>query len=129
MGFIRDTFFPRIERTETSDFNTDLFETQVGDFWANLATTTGFTSPTLVERVWVANRCQHMNSNAISTMPLRHFGGREPAWVSNPDPSWYPNGIADCMYAIVWSMYGWGDAFVYITSRYSDGYPSAFTVL
>ncbi len=129
MGFLRDTFLGRIERTETSDFNTDLFETQIGDFWANLATTTGFTSPTLIERVWVANRCQHMNANAISTMPLRHFGGREPAWVANPDPSWYPNGISDCMYAIIWSMYGWGDAFVYITSRYSDGYPSAFTVL
>ena len=49
--------------------------------------------------------------------------------MSNPDPAWYPNGIGDALYAIVWSMYGWGDAFVYITSRYSDGYPSAWTVL
>lgn len=126
--FLSETF-GRIERTETSDFNTDLFETQVGDFWANLAMTTGATNPTLIERVWVANRCQHMNANAISTMPLRHFGGREPAWVANPDPVWYPNGIQDAMYAIVWSMYGWGDAFVYITDRYADGYPSAWTVL
>ena len=70
-----------------------------------------------------------MNSNAISTMPLRHFGARTPAWVSNPDPAWYPNGIGDAIFAIVWSMYGWGDAFIYITSRYADGYPSAWTVL
>ena len=49
--------------------------------------------------------------------------------MANPDPAWYPNGISDAMYAIVWSMYGWGDAFLYITSRYTDGYPSAFTVL
>jgi HK97 family phage portal protein len=128
--FIAETFTgARIERTETSDFNTDLFETQVGDFWANLAMTMGASNPTLLERVWVANRCQHLNSNAISTMPLRHFGGREPAWVANPDPAWYPNGIADAMYAIVWSMYGWGDAFLYVTDRYADGYPSAWTVL
>ncbi len=127
--FVRDTFAPRVERTATSDFNTDLFETQIGDFWAGLAASSGATNPTLLERVWVANRCQHMNANAISTMPLRHFGGREPAWVSNPDPAWYPNGIGDAMYAIVWSMYGWGDAFLYITDRYADGYPSSWTVL
>ena len=36
--FLAETFSgPRLERTETSDFNTDLFETQIGDFWANLA--------------------------------------------------------------------------------------------
>ena len=40
-----------------------------------------------------------------------------------------PGGIADAMYAIIWSMYGWGDAFVYITDRYSTGFPSAWTVL
>ena len=125
--FLSDTF--RIRRTETSDFNTDSFETQVGDFWANLALTTGMSSPMLFDRVWVANRCLHMNANAISTMPLRHFGTREPAWVANPDPVWYPNGIGDAVYAMVDSMYRWGDAFVYITDRYTDGYPSAFTVL
>jgi HK97 family phage portal protein len=118
-----------LERTETSDFNSLAFETQVGDFWANLQMTTGATSPALLERVWVAARCQHMNANAISTMPLRHYGGREPAWVANPDPVWYSNGISDAVYAMVASLYGYGDAFVYVTERYADGYPSAFTVL
>jgi HK97 family phage portal protein len=108
----------------------DAYEATIADFWATLSGAYGASNPTLLERVWVANRCQHMNSNSISTMPLRHFGSsREPAWVSNPDPAWYPNGIADAMYAIVWSMYGWGDAFVLITSRYENGYPSAWTVL
>lgn len=126
-SFLRESFAgPRLERTEIENQE---FQAQVSDFWGNLIATSGFSSPTLMQRVWVANRCQHMNANAISTMPLRHFGGREPAWVANPDPAWYPNGIGDAMYAIVWSMYGWGDAFVYITARYSDGYPSAWTVL
>lgn len=125
--FMRETF--RLERTETSDFNTDSFETQVGDFWANLALTTGLPATTLFDRVWVANRCLHMNANAISTMPLRHYGTREPAWVANPDPVWYPNGIGDAVYAMVDSMYRYGDAFVYVTDRYADGFPSAFTVL
>lgn len=106
-----------------------LFDEQISDFWAGLQMTSGFSSPALLERVWVANRCLHMNSNAISTMPLRHYGSRQPAWVANPDPVWFPNGITDAVYAIVSSLYGWGDAFVYITARYADGYPSAWTVL
>lgn len=105
----------------------DLYESQISDFWANL-TGVGF-SPRLIERVWVASRCIQMNSQAISTMPLRHFGTREPAWVANPDPVWYPNGIGDAIFAAVWSMYGWGDAYIHITARYVDGYPSAWTVL
>lgn len=119
----------RLERTETSDFNSPAFEAQVGAFWESLSWSAGASPPQLLERVWVANRCLHMNANAISTMPLRHYGTREPAWVSNPDPAWYPNGISDAVYAIVASLYGYGDAFVYVTARYADGYPSAWTVL
>jgi HK97 family phage portal protein len=127
MGIFRDLLFgPRLERDVGES---DLFQTQVSEFWGNLTSLGGYSSPTLIERVWVANRCQHMTANAISTMPLRHFGGREPAWVANPDPAWYGNGIVDAMYSVVDSFYGWGDAFLYITSRYADGYPSGFTVL
>jgi len=127
--FVRQTFSGRLERTAPSDFNSPAFEVQVGDFWANLQASTGATSPTLLDRVWVANRCKHMNANAISTMPLRHYGTREPAWVANPDPVWFPNGISDAVYAMIDSLYAYGDAFVYVTDRYVDGYPSAFTVL
>lgn len=135
MGFLRDYFMPWRQSTEPADdddallHRTDLYDSQISDFWANLASTTGASNPTLLDRVWVANRCLQMNANAISTMPLRYYGNREPAWVSNPDPVWFPNGIGDAVFAIVWSLYGWGDAFCMITSRYSDGYPAAWTVL
>lgn len=128
--FLSETFRgPRLER-EVATFDSSQFEEQVSAFWSGMSGASGFSSPRLVENVWTANRCQHMNANAISTMPLRHFGSdREPAWVANPDPAWYPNGISDALYSIVWSMYGWGDAFLYITSRYQTGYPSGWTVL
>lgn len=114
---------------ETVHRTSALFDEQIGDFWAALGGTSGASNPTLLNRVWVANRCLHMNANAISTMPLRFYGGREPSWVANPDPSWYPNGISDAVYSIISSLYGYGDAFVYVTSRYADGYPSNWTVL
>jgi len=120
-----------VETEETDDlvYRSDQWDAQISQFWSNLSGTSGASNPRLLERVWVANRCLHMNANAISTMPLRFHGNREPAWVANPDPIWYPNGITDAVYAVISSLYGWGDAFVYVTSRYADGYPSAWTVL
>lgn len=105
------------------------FDAQIESFWSGLQSTGFYASPTLIERVWVVNRCIQMNANAISTMPLRHYGQREPVWVSNPDSNWYPNGIKDAMFSAIWSYYAWGDAFLYITARYADGYPSNWTVL
>ncbi len=119
-------FFDFLKRQEV-EVSENIFQTQISDFWANLQGV-GF-SPNLIERVWVANRCIQMNASAIATMPLRHFGSYKPAWVSNPDPVWYPNGIGDAIFAAVWSIYGWGDAFLYVTSRYASGFPSAWTVL
>lgn len=118
----------RLERVveETTDPGT-LFQSQVSAFWGNL-TGIGF-SPRLIERVWVAARCIQLNAQQISRMPLRFFGTSEPAWVANPDPVWFPNGIGDAVFAAIDSMYRWGDAFLYITSRYQNGYPSAWTVL
>ena len=130
---LRDFFRQeRIERTAEEDIelaSEAAWSANLANFWAGLTGASGFSTSTLLDKVWVANRCKHMNCNAISTMPLRFYGTREPAWVANPDPIWFPNGISDAMYAIVDSMYGWGDAFVYITARYADGYPSAWTVL
>lgn len=105
------------------------FQAQIDNFWSMVQGTPFYASPSLIERVWVVNRCIQMNANAISTMPLRHFGSREPAWVANPDPNWYPNGISDAVFSAIWSLYAWGDAFIYITARYNDGYPSNWTVL
>lgn len=86
-------------------------------------------SPRLVDRVWAANRSTQLNSQEISSMPLRFTGTREPTWVTNPDPVWYPNGIRDAIFSIVWSLYTWGDAFLYVTNRYADGFPASWTVL
>jgi HK97 family phage portal protein len=86
-------------------------------------------SPRLQDRVWTANRCLQLCSQQLASMPLRFFGAYTPAWVANPDPVWYPNGIGDAVFAATWSQLGWGDAFLYITSRYANGFPSAWTVL
>lgn len=100
-------------------------------FWAD---TFGETmTPATAERIWAANRCNQLNAQQIAGMPLRYgtnaaSGGRVPAWLSNPDPAWYPNGIGDALFAAVQSIYGHGFAALWITSRYADGAPSAWTV-
>ena len=67
-------------------------------------------------------------------MPLRYQHsaetlGYEPAWVHDPDPAWYPNGIGDAVFAATWSMYAQGEAFLYVTGRYDSGYPRTWTIL
>ena len=88
----------------------------------------------LAERTWIANRCIQMNAQQIASMPLRFEAPNvaadgEPAWVSNPDPLYYPNGISDAIFALVSDLYGWGWALAYITNRYADGYPRSWTVI
>jgi HK97 family phage portal protein len=129
MGVLRRMaeYLDLVERTD-SEF-TAAFQDQVETFWSELQGAGAYASPYLIERVWVVNRCIQLNSNAVSTMPLRYYGGREPTWVSNPDPNWYPNGISEAIFSAIWSYYSWGDAYLYVTSRYADGYPSNWTVL
>ena len=74
-------------------------------------------------------RCLQLVSQQIATMPLRFRGQFEPAWISNPDPAWFPNGSGDAIFAAVNSMYAWGDAFLWVTDRYETGYPRTWTVL
>jgi hypothetical protein len=83
----------------------------------------------LAEKVWVSNRCIQLNSQQVASMPLKFVGATEPAWISAPDPHWYPNGIGDAIFAIVKYMYGWGFACGFITDFYADGYPRTWTVL
>ena len=86
----------------------------------------------LAEKVWAANVCQHKNSQQVGAMPLRWHGSDgtlEPAWVSNPDPSLFPNGIGDAMYAITDQMYGHGYSLQYVLDYYDTGYPRKWTVL
>lgn len=111
-------------------------EVQRGWFEAELAGWQGWSglSPQAAERVWVANRCIHLNANQISSMELKFetsapTGKSDPAWLDNPDPVWYPNGVNDALYSAISSMYAYGDAFLYVTARYADGWPSAWTVI
>jgi len=121
-----------VQRTEETlpgaAWGSSAFGDQVNSFITGLSPS-GF-SPAMADRVWAANRCIQLNSQQIAKMPLRFFGSsREPAWVANPDPVWYPNGIGDAVAAIVRSFYGWGDAFLYLTSQYADGFPAGWTVM
>jgi hypothetical protein len=87
---------------------------------------------TLAERVWVTNRCIQLNAQQIASYPLEWHGPQgvdEPAWVTSPDPNWYPNGIADAVFSITEQLYGWGYSVQYVTEFYSNGFPRYWTVL
>jgi hypothetical protein len=86
----------------------------------------------LADRVWITNRCIQMNSQQIASMPLRFEAPNvaadgEPAWVSNPDPLNYPNGISSILKALIADYYGWGYALIAVTARYADNYPRNWT--
>lgn len=110
----------------------DLFKSIIPNWWAeNMGTAGGlpYGTAALAEKVWVANRCIQLNAQQIATMPIQFHGVDEPAWVSSPDPSWFPNGIADALFSIVAQLYGWGFSCQYVTDTYSDGFPRTWTVL
>jgi len=83
----------------------------------------------LAFRVGTVARCLQLVAQQIATLPLRFRGGYEPMWVSNPDPVWFGGGVGTAVFAAVSSMYAWGDAFLWATSRYETGYVQAWTVL
>jgi hypothetical protein len=125
-----------LERVEPLEgTNISLFNTIIPSWWAEngLSSSSSWMpgGAALAERVWVANRCQQLNSQQLSSMPLKFHGpeGSEPAWMSNPDPNWYPNGIGDALFSIVDQLYGWGFSCQYITDFYADGFPRTWTVL
>lgn len=115
--------------------NISLFNTIIPSWWNEngLSSSSSWTpgGAQLAEQVWVANRCQQLNSQQLSSMPLKFHGpeGAEPAWMSNPDPNWYPNGVSDALFSIVAQLYGWGFSCQYVTDFYADGFPRTWTVL
>jgi hypothetical protein len=113
--------------------NISLFNSIIPNWWdQNINGSFLWGSPQLADRVWVANRCQQMNAQQIASMPLEYHGpdGQSaPAWVSSPDPNWFPNGIGDAVHSIVDQLYGWGFVLLYVTNRYADGYPQTWSVL
>jgi hypothetical protein len=112
----------------------DLFNSIIPAWYAEQGVGAGLYMPSkdLGAKVWIANRCQKLNAQAIAAMPLEWNGPPgvdEPMWVSAPDPNVFPNGIGDALHAIVDQMYGTGYSCQYITSEYANGYPRTFTVL
>lgn len=109
-----------------------LYNSIIPNWWDENVTGALLGNAKLAERVWVANRCQQMNAQQIAAMPLEFHGPASitaPAWVSSPDPNWYPNGIGDAIHSIVDQMYGWGFTCLYVTDTYADGFPRTWTVL
>ena len=120
-------FGPTLERSTDAGVTEDAWQTQISTFWNN---TYGISfSPRLIDRVWTAARCIHLNAQQIARMPLRFFGTREPSWVSNPDPVWFRTASETLYTQRSTACTGGETRTWYITSRYADGYPSAWTVL
>jgi hypothetical protein len=123
----------RVEPEPLEGTRMDLFNSIIPNFFAENGMTAGAWFPgdaALAERVWVANRCIQLNAQQIASMPMRYVGaGDAPAWVANPDPHWFPNGIGDAIHAIVAQLYGWGFSCQYVTDFYADRFPRAWTVL
>ncbi len=114
--------------------NMSLFHSIIPSFWeANGLGSYGSSwlpsTPSLADRVWVANRCIQLNAQQIAAMPIQFFGTDEPMWVSSPDPNVFPNGVGDALHAIVAQLYKWGFSCQYVTDVYADGFPRAWTVL
>lgn len=146
MGFLRRTLgsnWPwqdglalRDEPQPLEGTRMDLFNSVIPNFFAEnglWSFSSGmYGTPDLAQRVWVANRCQKLNAQAIAAMRLEWHGppgAGEPMWVSSPDPSLFPNGIGDALHAIVDQLYGYGYSLQYVTSTYADGYPRTWTVI
>jgi len=142
MGFLKRTLGagwpwqqPALERevVPLEGTNMSLWNSIIPNWWAdNITGTSVWGTPDLASKVWVANRCQKLNAQAIAAMPLEWHGppgADEPAWVSSPDPNVFPNGISDALHAIVDQMYGWGFSCQYVTDFYASGFPRSWTVL
>jgi HK97 family phage portal protein len=125
---------PQIERVEPLEgTNMSLWNSQIPAFWQDTFGTPWYGDANLAERVWVANRCQQLNAQQIASMPLEFHGppvpDTEPAWLTSPDPNWYPNGIGDALHAIVVDIYAYGFCCLYVTDRYASGFARTWTVL
>jgi hypothetical protein len=123
-----------LKRTEGGPLegtNISLYNTQIPDWRAaNITGAYPYATPDLASRVWVAERCIQLNAQQIASMPLKlSIEGQEPAWISSPDPHWFPNGIGDALHTIVDQLYGWGFSCQYVTDFYADGFPRTWTVL
>jgi hypothetical protein len=119
----------RVDATPMEGTSMSLFNSIIPNWYSEQLSTSLYGTPDLASRVWVANRCQQLNSQQIASMPLEHHGSFEPAWVSSPDPHVFPNGIGDALHAIVDQLYGYGWSIQYVTDFYESGFPRSWTVI
>lgn len=127
-----DGIIRRVDATPLEGTRMSLYNSIIPDFWASLSGTQTYGDQRLVDQVWAAATCQDLVASQISAMPLEWHGPpgtQEPAWVSSPDPSQFPNGIGDAMYAICDQIDGWGYSLQYVTDFYASGYPRRWTLI
>lgn len=142
MGFLRTVLsegWPTLRRVTVIDPPAPLEGTRMSiwnsvlpAWYAGQDDTSFIGNADLASRVWVTATCQDLNASQISAMPLLWHGPPgtdEPAWVSSPDPSQFPNGIGDAMYAICDQIDGWGYSLQYVTDFYASGFPRRWTVI
>lgn len=94
----------------------------------------GISGDSLALRSSVVFRCVDLITGAIASLPLFQFTPeREPveppaAWVQNPEPTVYVSR-RDAIGAVVSSLLFRGNAYLFVTARYADGYPQHWLAL
>lgn len=89
-------------------------------------------SDALAGRVGTVFACVDLNSRTLATMPPYLVRGATPVralpWLRNPEPERYADW-SEFMKQLVNSLLIRGEAFLWATARYADGYPQRFVVL
>lgn len=85
-----------------------------------------------MRRVSTVMTCVDLNTRQLSSFPAYAVRGRVPAdlpsWYASPEPELYPDWSA-FMKAAGASYYLAGEAILFATGRYADGYPARFIAL
>jgi HK97 family phage portal protein len=82
----------------------------------------------LTDTAWV---CVDLNSSILSTMPPYLVGAApsiDASWLLNPDPD-LTSSWDEFAKQLFWDYQAAGEAFVYVTARYSSGWPARFHCL
>jgi HK97 family phage portal protein len=102
-----------------------------GDDWSG--TGYGRQNTSGAGRVSTAMTCVDLNSRQLASFPI--YGINDvgatfslPGWALNPEPELYASW-SDFMHQFVNSLLVRGEAFVYATAHYADGWPQRFMVL
>lgn len=77
--------------------------------------------------------CIDLNARVTADMPITAWTGGvptqpQPSWIPNPQPEIYASW-QDFWQQLWWSFQGAGEAIIFCTSRFADGFPRTFTVL